>query len=159
MKKSDVCAAVHELAAPIAAAAGCVIYDIEFVKEGSDYYLRVYLDMSDSERSVSLDECEAVSRALSDALDSADPIEQAYMLEVSSPGLDRALKTDAHFARFMGSKVDIGLYKPVDGSKIITGTLSAYEDGVITLLTHGGEFTIARKETTYVKLSLEDIFN
>ena len=159
MKKSDVCATVRGIAAPIAAANGCEIYDIEFVKEGSDYYLRVFLDMADADRSVSLDECEAVSRALSEALDKADPIEQAYMLEVSSPGLDRALKTAEHFAKFIGTKVDIGLYKAVNGAKLITGILKSFDGGIITILTGGEEFTIAQKETTYVKLSLEDIFN
>ena len=158
MKKSNVCAAVADLAAPIAEANGCEIYDIEFVKEGSDYYLRVFIDMADSERSVSLDECEAVSRALSDVLDKADPIEQAYMLEVSSPGLDRALKTPEHFAKFIGSKVDIGLYKAVNGAKVITGNLVSFEDKTITLDLNGESFTIAQAETTYVKLSLEGIF-
>lgn len=114
--------------------------------------------MKDAERNVSLDECEAVSRALSDVLDVSDPIEQAYMLEVSSPGLDRALKTAEHFAKFIGSKVDIGLYKSVNGSKIVTGDLKSFEDGIITLETDGGEFTIAQRETTYVKLSLDGIF-
>lgn len=159
MKKSDVCAKVFELAAPIAAENGCEIYDIEFQKEGSDYYLRIFLDMLDAERSVSLDECEAVSRALSDALDKADPIEQAYMLEVSSPGLDRALKTDEHFAKFMGSKVDIGLYKAVNGAKVVTGMLASFADGIITIQTDNGEFAISQKETTSVKLSLDGIFN
>lgn len=158
MKKSNVCAAVTELAAPIAAANGCEIYDIEFVKEGSDYYLRVFIDMADAERSVSLDECEAVSRALSDALDKADPIEQAYMLEVSSPGLDRTLKTPEHFAKFIGSKVDIGLYKAVNGAKVITGNLVSFEDKTITLDLNGESFTISQAETTYVKLSLDGIF-
>lgn len=158
MKKSNVCAFVAELAAPIAASNGCEIYDIEFQKEGSDYYLRVFIDMIDAQRSVSLDECEAVSRALSDALDKADPIEQAYMLEVSSPGLDRALKTPEHFAKFIGSKVDIGLYKSVNGAKVITGNLVSFEDKTITLDVNGESFTIAQAETTYVKLSLEGIF-
>lgn len=159
MKKSNVCAAVAELAAPIAAANGCEVYDIEFVKEGSDYYLRIFLDMIDAERSVSLDECEAVSRALSEALDKADPIEQAYMLEVSSPGLDRAIKTAEHFAKFIGSKVDIGLYKAVNGVKVITGVLTSFDDGVITIETETGEFSIPQKETTSVRLSLDGIFN
>jgi len=158
MKKTDVCAEILKLAAPIADENGCEIYDIEFKKEGGEYYLRIFLDMKDAERNVSLDECEAVSRALSDVLDVSDPIEQAYMLEVSSPGLDRALKTAEHFAKFIGSKVDIGLYKSVNGSKIVTGDLKSFEDGIITLETDGGEFTIAQRETTYVKLSLDGIF-
>ena len=158
MKKSDVVSAVMALANPIAEANGCTIYDIEFKKEGSDYYLRICLDMAEEGKSVSLNECEAVSRALSDALDKADPIEQAYMLEVSSPGLDRALRTAEHFARFIGTKVDIGLYKAVNGAKIVTGTLISFEDNIITLETDGGEFSIPQAETTSVKLSLDGIF-
>ncbi len=158
MKKADVCTAVYELAAPIAEANGCTIYDIEFVKEGSDYYLRVFLDMADESRSVSLNECEAVSRALSEALDVADPIGPAYMLEVSSPGLDRALKKEEHFKRFMGSPVDIGLYKAINGAKLITGTLKGYDGEKITIELNGEDFTIAKNEITWVKLSLEGIF-
>ena len=158
MKKSNVVSAVNALVTPIAAANGCTVYDIEFKKEGSDYYLRIFLDMADEEKSVSLNECEAVSRALSDALDKADPIEHAYMLEVSSPGLDRALRTAEHFARFIGTKVDVGLYKAVNGAKVISGTLVSFADGIITLQTDGGEFTIPQSETTSVKLSLDGIF-
>ena len=158
MKKTNVCATVEELVTPIAQKNGCTVYDVEFKKEGSDYYLRVFIDMADEEKNVSLEECEAVSRELSDALDSADPIEQAYMLEVSSPGLDRAIKTKKHFEMFIGSKIDMGLYKAVDGSKVITGDLISFEDGVITVNTPKGEFSIKRAETTFVKLSLEGIF-
>lgn len=158
MKKSDVVSAVNALVTPIAAANGCTVYDIEFKKEGSDYYLRIFLDMAEEERSVSLNECEAVSRALSDALDKEDPIDVAYMLEVSSPGLDRALRTAEHFARFIGTKVDVGLYKAVNGAKIVSGTLVSFADGIITLQTDGGEFTIPQSETTSVKLCLDGIF-
>lgn len=154
MKKSDVLSTVFELAEPIAKENGCEIYDLEFKKEGSDYYLRVFLDMADREKSVSLDECEAVSRALSETLDKADPIEQAYMLEVSSPGIDRQLKTKEHFERFLESDIDIGLYKAVDGAKCITGKLLSFEDGLITIETAKGEFSIKQSETTYVKLTI-----
>lgn len=158
MKKSNVCSEVLKLAEPIADQNGCEIYDIEFKKEGSDYYLRIFIDLKDREKKVSLDECEAVSRALSEVLDDKDPIEQAYMLEVSSPGLDRQLKTEQHFKRFEGSKVDVGLYKAVNGTKCLTGTLSSFEDATLTLMLDSEEFKIALSETTFVKLSLEDLF-
>lgn len=158
MKKADVCGAVYAIAEPIADKNGCRIYDIEFKKEGSDYFLRVFIDMKDAEKKVSLDECEAVSRELSDVLDEKDPIEQAYMLEVSSPGLDRALKTKEHFEMFIGSKIDMGLYKAVDGAKVITGDLISFDDGVIKVSTQKGEFSIKQAETTFVRLSLEGIF-
>lgn len=158
MKKSDVCKVVHDLASPIADKNGCEIYDLEFKKEGSDYFLRVFLDMKNGERSVSLDECEAVSRELSDALDLADPISEEYVLEVSSPGLDRALRTEAHFKKFIGSKIDIGFYKAVNGSKTLTCRLNGFSDGVISAETPDGEISVKLTETTFVKISLDGIF-
>jgi len=158
MKKTNVCEAVSEIARPIAERNGCQIYDIEFKKEGGDYFLRVFIDTADRTRSASLDECESISRELSDALDSADPIEQAYMLEVSTPGIDRHLKTEEHFAMFAGSKIDIGLYKAVNGTKRITGVLKSFENGIITAETPEGDFQIDQSETTSVRLSLEGIF-
>lgn len=155
MKKTNVCATVEELVTPIAQKNGCTVYDVEFKKEGSDYYLRVFIDMADQEKNVSLEECEAVSRELSDALDSADPIEQAYMLEVSSPGIDRHLKKPEHFLKYIGSEVDIGLYKAVDGSKRITAVLKAFDNGVITAETESGEITLNQSETTSVRLSIK----
>ena len=158
MKKANVCDAVLALAVPIAEANGCEIYDIEFKKEGSDYFLRLYIELADKEKTISLDECEAVSRALSEVLDKEDPIEQAYMLEVSSPGIDRQLKTEEHFKRFMGEKVDIGLYKAINGAKVICGTLKDFDGANISLDLDGNDFEIALKDTTYVKLSLDGLF-
>ena len=155
MKKTNVCAVVEDLVTPIAQKNGCTVYDVEFKKEGSDYYLRVFIDMADQEKNVSLEECEAVSRELSDALDSADPIEQAYMLEVSSPGIDRHLRKPEHFSRYIGSEVEIGLYKAVDGSKRITAILKAFDNGVITAETESGKITLNQSETTSVRLSIK----
>lgn len=155
MKKTNVCAIVEELATPIAQKNGCAIYDVEFKKEGSDYYLRVFIDRTDSSESVSLNECEAVSRELSDALDSADPIEQAYMLEVSSPGIDRHLRKNEHFQSYIGREIDIGLYKAIDGSKRITAVLKAFDEGVITAETESGDLKINQSETTSVRLNFK----
>lgn len=141
------------LAEPIAKECGCYIYDVEFVKEGGLYFLRVYVD---KDGGISLDECEAISRRLSDELDKKDPIEQNYYLEVSSPGIERKLKTPEHFARYIGELVDVGLYKAVNGSKQLTATLTGFEDGVISLETANGEsLELSKKETTVVKLHFD----
>lgn len=146
---------VMELASPLAQNAGCFVDDVEFKKEGSDYVLRVIIDVEDDTNGgVSIDQCESVSRALSDVLDTKDPISQAYMLEVTSPGIDRPLKKDKDFERFMGRDIDIGLYKPLNGSKIITGKLLAYEDGIITVLADGKEINIEKEKTAYVRLAV-----
>ena len=100
------------LAAPIVQAQGCSLWDVEYVREAGTWFLRVYID---KEGGVSIDDCEAVSRPLSDALDEADPIEGSYTLEVSSAGADRPLRKPEHFAAFLGSEVEVRLYRPVEG--------------------------------------------
>ncbi len=120
--------AVAALALPIVEGAGCSLWDVEYVKEAGEWFLRVYIDR---EGGVDIDCCETVSRPLSDVLDEADPIQGSYTFEVSSAGLDRALKKAEHFAKCMGQKVDLKLYRPVDGSKERAGTLTGYEDGAV----------------------------
>ncbi len=139
----------QELAAPIAAAEGCEIWDVEYVKEAGSWFLRVYLDRPEG---VTIDHCEAVSRALSDKLDELDPIEGSYVLEVSSPGADRALKKPEHFARCMGETVEVRLYRPREGAKTVVGTLEGYEDGSVTLATPRETLTLDKKEIAQVKL-------
>ena len=95
------------LAAPIAAEHGCSLWDVEYVREGGEWFLRVYIDKAGG---VSINDCEAVSRPLSDALDEADPIEGSYVLEVSSAGADRALKKPEHFQQFLGTEVDVRVW-------------------------------------------------
>jgi len=121
---------VAELARPIAERAGCTLWDVEYLKEAGEWFLRVYIDR---EGGVDLDCCEAVSRPLSDALDEADPIQGSYTFEVSSAGLGRALKKPEHFAQCMGRTVELKLYRPVDGSRERTGALTAYEDGAVSV--------------------------
>ncbi len=118
------------MAEPIAAAENVEIYDVEFKKEGKDWFLRVYLF---SEEGITIENCEAVSRALSDELDRTDPIEQGYYLEVSSPGLDRVLKRDRHFESAIGEKIDIKLFEAIDGEKTMSGILEKYENKTIYL--------------------------
>ena len=143
---------VWELAEPIAVQEDCFIYDIEYVKEGGVWFLRVYID---KDGGVSLDECEVVSRALSTVLDEADPIQQNYYLEVSSPGIERKLKTKEHFDRYIGETIDIGLYKAINKSKQLTGKLISFEDDIITVEVDGESFELSLKETTGVKLHFE----
>ena len=141
-----------ELAAPIVQAAGCSLWDVEYVREAGEWFLRVYID---KEGGVSIDDCEAVSRLLSDALDEADPIQGSYVLEVSSAGADRALKKPEHFARFLGSPVDVRLYRPVDGGREHTGALRGYDGGDVTIDTPAGPRTFGKKDVAQVRLHIE----
>ncbi len=146
---------VWDMAEPFALAAGCIIDDVEFKKEGADYVLRVIVDVEDDTNGgVSIDQCENVSRALSDALDSTDPIDKAYMLEVSSPGIDRPLKREKDFERFKGRDIDIGLYKPQNGSKTFTGKLLSYKDGIVTVDCNGEEINFEKEKTAYIRLAV-----
>ena len=109
---------------------GYELVDVEFVKEGQNWYLRFYLD---KEGGINIDDCEKASKAIEKLLDEKDPIEQAYILEVSSPGLDRQLKKDKDFVKYAGSLVDVKLYKAVDGSKEFQGTLKGLEGNIIKI--------------------------
>lgn len=137
--------AVAELAKPYVEQAGCTLWDVEYVKEAGEWFLRVYID---KEGGVCIDDCEAVSRPLSDALDEADPIAGSYTFEVSSAGLERALKRPEHFDACMGRQVDVKLYRPVDGRKEYTGALTGYEDGDVTV----DDRRFPKKDIAQVKL-------
>lgn len=137
------------LAAPIVEAAGCSLWDVEYVKEAGEWFLRVYID---KEGGVSINDCEAVSRPLSDALDEADPIEGSYTLEVSSAGADRVLKKPEHFAAFLGSEVDVKLYRAREGRKELTGVLRGYDNGDVTVELPGGATTLEKKDVAQVRL-------
>lgn len=115
---------------PIVAANGCEIYDVEYIKEGSDWYLRAYIDKAEG---VNIIDCENVSRAFSEKLDEEDFISDAYILEVSSPGLGRALKKDRHFEKSLGEEVEIKTYKPIDKQKEFVGILKAYDKDTVTI--------------------------
>ncbi len=150
-KRESYEAGAEELLKPIADANHVEIYDIEYVKEGSDWYLRCYID---KEGGVTIDDCETVSRALSDELDRADFIDDAYILEVSSPGLGRALKKDKHLRKSLGQEVDIKTYKPVDGAKNFTGLLKAFDENTVTLETASMEELIFdKKDIAAIKLT------
>lgn len=142
----------EELLMPIAEAAGVEIYDVEYVKEGSDYYLRAYIDKPGG---VDINDCERVSRILSDALDEKDFIQDAYILEVSSPGLGRALKKDRHLEKSLGEDVEVKTYKPVDNSKEFSGVLKTYDENSITIETEGRELVFAKADIAVIRLALD----
>ena len=145
-KVADVVAA---LALPFVERQGCTLWDVEYVKEAGVWYLRLYIDKPGG---VSIDDCEAVSRPVSDALDEVDPIEGSYTFEVSSAGLDRALRKPEHFAAFLGSEVEVRLYRPQGGRKSWTGVLKSYQDGDVTLETPAGETTFAKQDVAQTRL-------
>lgn len=132
------------------------LFNIEFVKEGRDRYLRIYIDKpEESGAYVSIDDCELVSRYLSDQLDEADLIEENYFLEVSSPGLDRPLLKDSDYVRYAGRIVDISLYKAIGGKKQISGELLSLKDGVVTVQNEtGGILEIPMEQISKTKLAV-----
>ena len=151
-KKENYEAKTEELLIPIAEANGVDIYDVEYVKEGSDYYLRAYIDKPEG---VSIIDCENVSRRLSDVLDEADFIPDAYILEVSSPGLGRTLKKDRHLEKSIGLDVEIKLYKPQNGSKEYEGMLERFDEESITITDEDGEKRFLRSEIALIRLALD----
>ncbi len=141
----------EELLKPIVEEAGVEIYDVEYVKEGSDFYLRAYIDKPEG---VNINDCEAVSRALSDALDEKDFISDAYILEVSSPGLGRTLKKDKHLEKGIGEEVEIKTYKPIDKCKEFKGVLKAYDEKSITIEAEK-ELVFERTDIALIRLALD----
>ena len=120
MKNDALVTQIYEMVKPIADELNYEIYHIEYVKENGEYYLRIYIE---KEGGITLNDCEALSRRVSDLMDEKDPIAEAYFLEVSSPGLNRTLFTEAHYKRFVGREVMVKLAKAIDGKKSIKGIL------------------------------------
>lgn len=151
--KRSIEATIEEIVSPIVDAKGFEIVDIEYVKEAGEYYLRVFLD---KEGGISLNDCETVSRELSEILDVKDPIKDNYFLEVSSPGLDRPLKKDKDFVRYQGRDVEIKLYKPINGSKQFEGELVGLtEDKNIKVIIDENEVEFNKKEVALVRLAIK----
>ncbi|MDR0850933.1 MAG: ribosome maturation factor RimP [Clostridiales Family XIII bacterium] len=131
---------------------GYELWSIEFVKTGKDFYLNVYID---SEKGVTTDDCEVVSRYLESRLDEEDPIDTNYYLVVSSPGMDRMLLTDAHFERYSGTPVDVSLYKGFEGKKIWSGALGVRTEDTLTITDENGcERSIPRALVSKVRLQV-----
>ena len=142
----------EEILTPIAVQNGVDIYDVEYVKEAGDYYLRAYIE---KEGGVNIGDCENVSRALSDVLDAEDFIEDAYTLEVSSPGLGRTLKKDRHLEKSIGEKVELKTYKPIDGQKEFEGVLKAFTADSLTIEVNETDKTFSRADVSLIKLALD----
>ncbi len=142
----------RELIAPVLAEAKVELYDIDFEKEGSDWYLRVYID---KEGGVDINDCEAVSRAFNPILDKEDYIEETYIFEVSSPGLGRQLKKDIHFEKSLGMSVDVKTFKPIDKCKEFTGILKGYDQNTVTVTVDDKDKTFTRKDIAIIRLSLD----
>lgn len=143
---------VASFAKPIVEAHGCELWDVEYVREGSEYFLRLYLD---KEGGVDVNDCEAISRAVDPILDEKDPIKESYHFEVCSAGLERALKRPSDFARFMDSAVTVKLYRPRNGLKEIPGILRGYADGKVTIEAGKETITFERSEVALVRLRVE----
>lgn len=145
---------VAQLAAPVVEQAGCSLWDVEYVKEAGEWFLRVYID---KEGGISIDDCEAVSRPLSDLLDEADPIEGSYTLEVGSAGAERALKRPSDFQQFLGSPVLVKLYRAREGRKEFAGYLKGYDEatGDVTVTVGSQDLVFPKKETALIRLRVE----
>lgn len=127
---------------------GLYVYEVEYKKEGADYCLRIFID---SDEGVTLDQCEKVSRALSDKLDELDPIKSAYELEISSPGIERALTRHWHFEKAYGKEVEASLFESIDGEKKLRGILKSSDDETFTLINGDKEIKIEKNKTSGVK--------
>lgn len=143
---------VWAFAEPVVQAHGCSLWDVEYVKEGGDWFLRLYID---KEGGVDINDCEAISRAVDPILDEKDPIPDSYSFEVCSAGLERVLKRPGDFEQFLGSTVLVRLYKPVDGRKEVVGTLTGYEDGAVTITVNGSPVRFEKNEVALVRLYVE----
>ncbi len=158
-KRKEIEELAEQLAEPITASHGVQIYDVEYVKEGSEYYLRVFIDKEDG---VNINDCVDVSRDLSEALDDADFIQDAYTLEVSSPGLGRSLTKDRHYAASIGMEVEGNTYVPYEGkNKSFSGILKAFDDKTFTIGrtdAKGNEMedlVLARKDVAKLRLQFK----
>lgn len=143
---------VESLAKPLADSLGLELWDVEYVREGAGWFLRIYID---KEGGVDIADCEALSRAMDPILDERDPIPDSYHFEVCSAGLERALKRPQDFQRFMGSPVLVKLYRPKNGAKEIPGVLTGYAGGDVTLDTAAGPVTFTKSEIALVRLRVE----
>lgn len=143
---------IAQLAQPVVESHGCSLWDVEYVREGTEYFLRVYID---KEGGVDITDCEAVSRAMDPILDEKDPIQGSYHFEVCSAGLERALKRPEDFERFLGSPITVKLYRPRNGVKELPCVLREYDNGRITVEAGKETITFEKSEVALVRLRVE----
>ena len=157
MAKKKITELVADLLLPFCEENDYELFHTEYLKEGRDWYLRVYIEKKEGDKYVYVgtDDCEKVSRFLSEKLDELDPIEQNYYLEVSSPGMDRPLLTEKDYVRFSGEMVDIHLYKAIDGKKLVSGRLVGLIEGNIVITDEKGqEIKVSMEQVSKVKLAV-----
>jgi len=153
MAKNRVEKIVEKLVMPIIQNEEFELVDLEYKKEGSNWYLRIYIDKP---AGITLDDCQKVSEQLSDELDKQDPIQENYLLEVSSPGLDRPLKKESDFIRFKGEIVEIKLYEPLNGNKVIEGELVGLENNIIKVnVTNVGLVELPKDKVALTRLAIK----
>lgn len=146
---SKITETVAALARPVVESHGCTLWDVEYVKEAGNYYLRVFID---KQGGVGIDDCEAVSRELDAILDEADPVPNSYIFEVGSPGADRELKRPSDFEQFIGSDVEAKTYAPVNGQKVFVGALKAYSEGNVTITQGNNDVELKKADVAQVRL-------
>ena len=150
--KKNIAGNVWDLIEPYAEQLGYRLWNVEYVREGADMYLRVTIDADDG---IGIEDCERMTRAIDPVLDEADPIEGSYYLEVSSPGVERVLTTDEHFALMAGVEVEVKLYRAIDGAKTLRGVLVGKEDGVIVVNVGEEELRLEAKAVAKVTTVFE----
>lgn len=152
MKSSKgIVSTVWELATPVAEELGYIIWDVEYEKLGAEYHLTITID---SENGIGIEDCEKMSRAIDPVLDEADPIQDEYHLDISSPGIERVIKTDFHLSRCIGEVVIAKLYAQINGQKAIVGTLDSYDADKI-VLDCGEKIEIPRKSIAKMNIYFE----
>ncbi len=150
--KKNIEQVISALAEPVAEGLNFELVDVEFIKEGAAWYLRIYIDKPGG---ISIDDCQAVSEKMSDILDREDPIEQSYYLEVSSPGLERPLKTERDFVKYKGELVEVKVFQPIDGKKIFEGQLIGLMDGRIIIDQDGKNVEFEKDKVAIVKRAIK----
>ncbi|MBQ5590284.1 MAG: ribosome maturation factor RimP [Clostridia bacterium] len=148
-QKQNTVQKVLAIIAPIAESQGLEIWDVKYLKEGASYFLRIFIDKPEG---ITIDDCENFSRAIDEPLDEADPIKDAYFLEVSSPGLNRELLKPEHFERFIGSNIAVKLYKPFNKQKEFIGKLINYENGEVVIEYNDEQLSFSKSDISKVNL-------
>ena len=153
MKKTNVASEVEALLRPVIEGLGYGLWDVVYRKVGADWTLTVTIDHEDG---ISMEDCEKVHRTIDPILDEADPIEDSYQLEVSSPGIERDIRTDAHIEACMGMEIDVRLFAPHEGKRAYTGVLAGYEDGALLLQTAEGALSLPRAAISHMNTTYQE---
>lgn len=148
MSKAKVEDVVYEICKPVVDKHKFELVEVEYKKEGGEWYLRIYID---KEGGITIDDCQAVSEEVSELLDQADPIDSSYIFEVSSPGIDRPLKTERDYQKSMGKLVEAKLFAPLEGKKVIEGLLSGYTEDTVELDQNGTKIVLEKKQVAIIK--------